>query len=525
MFAQLGMFGRYALGLRQYLSETTSLPDAQVLLKRGLDNREQSLLATIRHGIWDVARSPYLPLFRWAGIEWGDVERLVTREGVDEALRQLHRAGVRIALDEFKGNSPIRRSGLEYAVSAEDFDSPLLNPHFEGLTGGTRGVRRRLLVDLTLIAHDAAAWLVVLDSLDARSFRFATWRAVPPNNSGIKKPLMAARIGIGFDRWFSELPVRWGPSDLKYAAFTAYTVARARSAGKSFPYPEHVPRENASAIVQWMATMARAGTPVYMDCSASAAVRICASAMELGQDISGSLFRAGSEPLTEARASVIQRAGAHVVTGYSTSETGPIAMACGDAPAPGPVHILMDKMAVIHATQDSVKPGRENILHLTTILPSCPKILLNVDTGDSGTLEHRPCACGLGKLGFDLHLHGIQSHEKLTSEGILLTGSEVTRLMEAVLPAAFGGAPTDYQLVEDRSGSVTRIQIVASPRLGELNHQAVTETFLDAMSATGAGGRLMAEQLKQADTVSVLRREPYRSPIGKMLPLHVIGGE
>ena len=335
------------------------------------------MLATIRRGIWEAPRSPYRPLFRWAGVEWGDLEALVVREGVDHALRELRRSGVYVALDEFKGHRPIRRPGLEYPVRAEDFDNPLLNPHFEGLTGGTRGSRRRLLVDLGLIAHDAPALLVVLDSLGATGYRFATWRAVPPNNSGLKKSLMGVRIGIGLDRWFSELPVRWTPADFKYAAFTAFTVAAARWSGAPFPYPEHVPREDVEIIVGWIAEMCAAGTPVYMDCATSAAVRICEAALESGAQIAGSLFRAGSEPLTAARARTIQRAGARVVGGYATSETGPIAMACSAAAAPDDLHVLMDKMAVIQA-ENAMEPGRENVLHLTTILPFCPKILLNV---------------------------------------------------------------------------------------------------------------------------------------------------
>jgi hypothetical protein len=406
-------------------------------------------------------------------------------------------------------------------VRAEDFDSPLLNAHFEGLTGGSGGARRRLLIDLGVIAHDAAAFRVVLDSLGAAAYKTATWRAVPPNNSGLKKALMGARLGIGLDRWFSELPVRWTPSDFKYASFTTFTVARARLAGARFPYPEHVPREQVGIIVRWMAEMAAAGTPVYMDCAASAAVRICASAMESGHSIAGSLFRAGSEPLTNARARIIERAGARVAAGYAMSETGPIAMACANATALDDVHVIMDKIAAIHADRDRVERGREDVLHLTTIFPSCPKILLNVDTGDSAALEYRECECGLGRLGFRLHLHDIRSHEKLTSEGILLPASEIVRLMEEALPAAFGGAPTDYQLVEAPRNGLPGVQIVVSPRVGELHEQTVITTFLNAVREGGAGGRLMAEQLAQARTLTVVRREPFRSPIGKMLPLCV----
>jgi hypothetical protein len=466
-----------------------------------------------------------LPLFRSAGIECGDVENLITQDGVDEALRKLRTAGVYVKLDEFKGKRPIKRSNLEYKVDAADFDSPLLNPHFEGRTGGRGGVRRRLLVDLGLIAHDAASYRLVVESLGAAHYRFATWRAVPPNNSGLKKPLMGARAGIPVDRWFSELPVRWLGSDFKYAAFTALTVTSARAAGRRFPYPEHVTRDRVGIIVDWMSEMAAAGTPVYMDCAASAAVRICSAALDSGRNISGSIFRAGSEPLTEARAAVIRGAGARVVGGYSTSETGPIAMACTKGGAADQMHVLLDKMAVVHSYPADAEPGRENVLYATTIFPSCPKILLNVDTGDSGILERASCGCELGRIGFNLHLHHIRSHEKLTSEGILLSASEIFRLVEKVLPAACGGTPTDYQLIEDGRAGMPSVQIAVSPRLGTMRDSDVVTALLNGIRADGAGGRLMAEQLAQAQCISVVRREPIRSPIGKMLPLVVIPKE
>jgi hypothetical protein len=525
MLAEVGMFVRYARAVREYFAHTIDLDQAREILSVGLRNRESSLLTTIRGGIWDAPRSPYRPLFKAAGIEWGDVETLVKSDGVDEALRKLHRAGVYVSTDEFKGKRRIQRGGLDYAVNAEDFDSPLLNAHFEGRTGGTGGTRRRLLVDLGLIAHDAAAHRVLIESLGATKYRRATWRAVPPNNSGIKKPLMGARVGLPVDRWFSELPVRWTPSAFKYSAFTAFTVAAARASGHRFAYPEHVPRERVGTIVSWMAKMAATGTPVYMDCAASAAVRICNAALDAHHDISGSMFRVGGEPLTEARAEVIRRAGARVVAGYATSETGPIGMACAEGGAADHLHVLVDKMAVIHVHPGNAKPGRETVLHLTTIFPSCPKIMLNVDTGDCGDLAQNRCGCEFGKLGFHLHLEHIRSYEKLTSEGILLPASEVVRLVESVLPAAFGGGPTDYQLVEDGRDGLPAVRIVVSPRIGGVDESTVVATVLDAIRANGAGGRLMAEQLAQAGSLTVLRREPFRSPIGKMLPLFVIRKE
>ena len=75
--------------------------------------------------------------------------------------------------------------------------------------------------------------------------------------------------------------------------------------------------------------------------------------------------------------------------------------------------------------------------------------MLNVESDDYGVLERRHCGCPLDAAGLDLHMHTIRSWEKLTSEGMTLGGADLIRLVEEILPARFGGAPTDWQLVEE----------------------------------------------------------------------------
>lgn len=49
-------------------------------------------------------------LLTWAGVEWGDVEAMVTKDGVESTLDSLCRAGVYVTIEEFKGKRPIRRT-------------------------------------------------------------------------------------------------------------------------------------------------------------------------------------------------------------------------------------------------------------------------------------------------------------------------------------------------------------------------------------------------------------------------------
>ena len=82
--------------------------------------------------------------------------------------------------------------------------------------------------------------------------------------------------------------------------------------------------------------------------------------------------------------------------------------------------------------------------------------MINVESDDYGVLVKRDCGCPFGSLGFDQHLHGIRSYDKLTSEGMTFLGGELITLVEEILPARFGGHPTDYQFVEEEEGGLKR---------------------------------------------------------------------
>ena len=127
------------------------------------------------------------------------------------------------------------------------------------------------------------------------------------------------------------------------------------------------------------------------------------------------------------------------------------------------VHLLLDKVAVLQYPK-VVRPGLPPVgaLHLTTLLPSCPKLMLNVETDDYGVLSERDCGCPLGALGFRTHLHDIRSYEKLTSEGMSFLGGDLLTLVEELLPQRFGGGPADYQLVEEEVGGLPKVSLVVA---------------------------------------------------------------
>ncbi len=70
----------------------------------------------MKRAVHEYAGSQYQPLLRWAGCEYGDLEKLVTRDGVEGTLQALFRQGVYLTVDEFKGRRPVIRRPVTIAV-------------------------------------------------------------------------------------------------------------------------------------------------------------------------------------------------------------------------------------------------------------------------------------------------------------------------------------------------------------------------------------------------------------------------
>ena len=103
------------------------------------------------------------------------------------------------------------------------------------------------------------------------------------------------------------------------------------------------------------------------------------------------------------------------------------------------------------------------------------------------------CSCEFGALGFESHLSGIRSFEKLTGEGVSFVNTDFVQLVEEVLPQRFGGESTDYQLVEvENASGITRLKLVISPRVGAIDESAAVDdlhrraTALERWTALGA---------------------------------------
>lgn len=341
--------------------------------------------------------------------------------------------------------------------------------------------------------------------------------------SGLKHLLRSAKIDQRIEKWFSLSPLVVRPKTLKYFVFTKYALYGSRLCGNPLPNPEYTPLEDAHKVALWLAAKRKGGNPAELHTNPSSGVRVCLAAQERGLDISGTLFRLNSEPYTPAKAKIVAESGCRAAAQYSMGEIGNIGMACGEPAALDDVHLLTDKLAVLQRKKQILNSTLcVDALLYTTLLPSCPKLLLNVESDDYGKIEKRKCACLWGDLGFEQHITNIRSYDKLTSEGMTFFGSELISLVEDVLPSRFGGHATDYQFLEEEEDGLPRVNIVVSPRVGAFDEERLILTVLDQLGTSLALKSMMAERWREGRTLRVIRREPFASGAAKILPLHIL---
>jgi hypothetical protein len=95
-------------------------------------------------------------------------------------------------------------------------------------------------------------------------------------------------------------------------------------------------------------------------------------------------------------------------------------------------------------------------------------------------------------------------------------------VLEEVLPARFGGVPTDYQLVEEEGDEGRpRLRLLVHPALGPLDPAAVAAAFLDGIGRGAGVERLMGLVWREAGLLEVERRPPHATASGKIQHLHV----
>jgi hypothetical protein len=497
------------VALPRFLRRPIDLAAAAGAVRAGVEGREAAFLQVLDQLVFGVEKSPLRRLLEWAGFTPGDLRGLAAAEGVEGTLSRLRMAGVFVTADEFRGRTPLRRSGLELALTPADFDNPRISGGVAGATSGSTGRRVPVRYDWPFLAAEAAEELLLLDSHGLRDAPLAFWMPGPPGIAGLHNLLVHAKLGKPPQRWFSTSPAPGRGEGLAFWIDRGWRAGR-RLLPRLGPAPEWVPAERADEVARWLAG---APQPAVLKCFASSALRVASAAVAAGLDLSRSVVFAGGEPLTLARREFLARSGIRAFARYAATETGFIAGACPHGEDGGEMHLYSDRLAVV-----GPEPGGPAAPFAFTVLSlAAPKVLLNVELGDHGRLRQRPCGCALGRAGLSWQVRDVHSPAKIAAEGVKLGELDFARLVEAAA-RDLGGHPDELQIWlgadSDEAGGASRITIVLAPGAA-IDPEALQRRLRELLPSL-AGGALAARLWFDGGALTVERRALRLGPGQKM---------
>jgi hypothetical protein len=497
---ELPAFLKLPLSLQQALSE----------IKARLEQREQRFLALARDAIFSNPQSPYLKLLRSTGCGKRDLEELVAKEGLDGALACLADKGVAVSFDEFKGYADAVRGSDRFSFAASDFNNPLSDARFIMRSGGTRSAETTVPVGLPYIEDLSANTAVALSANGLWDYDHAIWML----STGLMFSLRLAKLGRSPLAWFYPVDSRtW-----KLQAGMKWLRSLGAQAGCRLPSPDCMELQDPARMARWLRDQLVEGKRMCLTCYASSAARVSLAAVEEGFELEGACFITLGEPYTAAKQQAIERSGARGLVHFGMTEAGLLGFSCPKAGTSDDVHFFRDAYGLI---QRPHAVGVDGFL-LTTLLRSGPKVMLNVDTGDYGRVDTHSCGCGLESIGLCDHISDIRSFEKLTSEGMTFVKSDLTRILEEALPARFGGASSDYQVVEQEGADgLQELALLIAPRVGLIDEAQAIKLFLDELQSEGGYQKMGASIWQRLQTLNVLRRDPFATKAGKIVPYHL----
>jgi hypothetical protein len=507
---------RFACRVRGFVGQTITPEHAEQVIAQGVQHRQERFLEKLQLAVYPIPNSPYRQLLNAAGCEFGDVQSLVEKEGLEGALRELVDAGVYLSYEEFKCRKPTVRGGRTFHFREDDFDDPRMTPDLRAISGGSRGRPTKVANSVPLIAQMVPHWAVFFAEnrcLDA-PLVFWEWSTIGMAST----QLACAKFGQRYAHWFVSETMKSPLSRL----YSSCVHALSRLAA-GFPRPEKAHFSQPGPVLERLLVLLGAGKKPCVYTTPSAAVRLSLTAQSRGNSLSGVTFLVTSEPLTPARLRSIVASGARAVTLYGATEATWIGGQCRRPRYSDEVHVLLDRYAVIPAREDNPEGGdaEGQSLLLTSLDRISRKVLLNTDIGDRAVLETRRCDCLYDRLGCHLCLHTIRSSDKLTALGANFAVSDVFRVLEETFPRRFGGAAGDYQLVETvNPEGLKRYTILVSPALSRIDYGCLPDAFLSELSKLRSFYGFMASAWARESMIDVRRAAPIATSRGKVLPFH-----
>ena len=517
-------YARFVLGFPGFLRQRITLEQARRIVGRRMAQREESFLRLVRTCLFGPGRNPYRELFRLSGYGLEDVEKHLLSDGLDATLSTLHEAGIFIAFDEFKGRRPIKRHGRVIHVEPEDFDNPVIRKSFVGKTSGTTGRRTRAPIDLGYLLEEVPIKLLFFDAFGLLNVPIVLWREVPPAIAGIKGVIRSSVTDNIPLKWFAPIVGKQAGQPFRRHLLTLSVVGLGRLMGRELPWPEPADLCRPDPVVDWLEKTMGRGNRCVVSTQVSMAIRICVAAFEKGLDLSGVTFWGGGELPTRARVAQIVKTGARWISNYATTETGTIAVACANPNDDNDLHVVKDHAAIIQKPTELNRMSKSiNALYITDLLQNNPKLMINIESDDCGTIERRSCGCPLEAYGYTDHLLNIRSVHRSAGEHLTLLDDGLMRVVEEVLPERFGGTLLDYQLVEE-CFDPSRLFLYIHPRIRLEDEKAVLR-LMEVELKKSPFFREFNKTIGSNDSMLTIRREePVITPGSKFMPFHVVKG-
>ena len=487
---------------------------ARTILRRRLERRAADFLSLMRRSVYGHRGSPYGPLLRRAGCEYGDVATMVQRDGVEGALQRLLREGVYLTVAETNGSRPAIRGTVQVAANLARLRTPAWLVKEPTAPDGSL---RRVALYRAMLADTAVSATLFIDARQGARWHHATWNFVRLSTN-ILWLMRLTGPGYSPDRWFTRVKPERFPTHRRVARLARWLAA---IVGARIPVPEYSSVDDPSPIIDWMTERRQAGGTPHLQSTVSALIGLAQETLRRGRDLEGVQLLPSGEPLTASRLAALRSAGAEVVPAYGAKEAGQIAWGCLAPTVSDDMHLTDDRFAVIQpGAQGNVVGLPPGAMLFSSLRAAWPLVLLNVSLGDQAVMERRDCGCPLGRAGFQAHVRDVRSFDKLKVASFAIGPAALVQFMEQVLPRRFGGAPSDFQLVEEDAQVVAghqRIRLLVHPRVGPVDAQAATEAFLNLVRASGSP---VDDIWQDARWFSVERQAPHETGGGKVYHVH-----
>ena len=299
----------------------------------------------MRRSAYATAGHPIGRLLVIAGCEYGDLDHLVRKEGLEPALLALYRRGVYLTPDELTGRVAVRRGSSSFEMSVAACRNSAADHHLpQSSSGGAKVSAGELTLDLKSLEEQEIDRRLAFDAEGTVDAVKASW-SIPGTSSITFGLFCAAHFGQPPARWFTHVDSR--SIDPRYRLSAALIRWAARVLGYRIPRPERVTLDDPLPIARWLASVLGSGRRPYLATSPSGAARLCQAALAAGIDIAGSHFSLRGEPVTDARVAQVHRAGLTYTTLYGSTEAGIIAQSCLAPAAADEVHVHSDLHAVV----------------------------------------------------------------------------------------------------------------------------------------------------------------------------------